>query len=220
MKPQITKNNKGFSLIELMIAMAIFVVIVGLIVDNYIQQESQSVTQNQVVEIQQNARAGLYMIAREIRMAGYDPWEDSGARILSAGTGSNGSPLTFTYVADNDNNDNNGDGTTDEPGELRTIAIQLFDSSIDSNLPPPFDNNDEIHVEIPVGAGLLPEPIADNIAALQFIYFDEDGNPPSSNSKIRSIQVTLTARADESERNLIGNNRALVAMVKCRNLGL
>ncbi|MCK5100317.1 MAG: prepilin-type N-terminal cleavage/methylation domain-containing protein [Desulfobacteraceae bacterium] len=219
MNPKTTKNNKGFTLIELMIAMVIFVIVVALIADNYFRQQDQHVTQNQVVEIQQNARAGFQMIINEIRMAGHDPYNksDAGININMVGDGSNLLPLEFTYYTDNNN-----DGDTDDTGEFKTIRIRLFDSTIDRNLSPPFDNNDEIQIT-PNGT-----PIAENIAALEFTYFDIDGDEitpaingniaPSEVGNIIAIRVLLTARPDESERNLSGSNRTLESMIKLRNI--
>lgn len=216
MNLNIIKNNKGFTLLELMIAMVIFVVVVALIADNYGGQQDQHVTQNQVVEIQQNVRAGFHMIINEIRMAGHDPYNNSGAEINEnmVGDGSNGSPLEFTYYRDSNN-----DGDTDDAGEFRTITIQLFDSAItDSG-----STNDEIQM-----SSIGDQPVAENIATLQFTYFDINGAqiavnasgniPPSDVGDIKAIRVQLTAGPDESERNLIGSNRTLDSMIKLRNI--
>ena len=228
---RIKKNNKGFTLIELMIAMTISGIIIALTVNAFLQQEDQNITQNQVTEIQQNARAGFHMIISEIRMAGFDPTGNYGTAIIAAGTGALGSPLIFTYVADNDCIDNDGDAgipnppctdaNVDEPGELKTVTINLFDSSIDSGV-----TLDEIQIS---AAG---QPIAENIAALQFTYFDSTGTQIAPGAggnisatdipNIKAVQVLLTARPDETERDLmltsVGNNRTLESMIKCRNL--
>ena len=205
----VLKENKGFTIIELLIASAILGIIVALMVNSYSRQQDMSVTQNQVVEVQQNARAGFQMIVNEIRMAGFDPYGDNDPEITSAGDGSNGDPLVFTYVADDDGVDNNSDGTTDEEGELKTVTINLFDSNIDAGA-------DMDEIQISAGGG----PIAENIAALEFTYLDQDNNITANPDDIRAVNVVLTARAAESERNLIGSARTLEAQVKCRNLGL
>jgi len=205
----VLKENKGFTIIELLIASAILGIIVALMVNSYSRQQDMSVTQNQVVEVQQNARAGFQMIVNEIRMAGFDPYGDNDPEITSAGDGSNGDPLVFTYVADDDGVDNNSDGTTDEEGELKTVTINLFDSNIDAGA-----DMDEIQIRANGG------PIAENIDALEFTYLDQDNNITANPDDIRAVNVVLTARAAESERNLIGSARTLEAQVKCRNLGL
>ena len=205
----VLKENKGFTIIELLIASAILGIIVALMVNSYSRQQDMSVTQNQVVEVQQNARAGFQMIVNEIRMAGFDPYGDNDPEITSAGDGSNGDPLVFTYVADDDGVDNNSDGTTDEEGELKTVTINLFDSNIDAGA-----DMDEIQIRANGG------PIAENIDALEFTYLKQDNSITADIDKIRAVNVVLTARAAESERNLIGSARTLEAQVKCRNLGL
>ncbi len=63
----------GFSLIELLIAMAIGLVVLGAMYSVFTIQNKTFGSQEQYVEMQQNVRAAMDMISREIRMAGYDP---------------------------------------------------------------------------------------------------------------------------------------------------
>ncbi len=228
MNSKITKNNKGFTLMEVMIATAIFGIIIVLIMNAFRQQDSQNVSQNQVTEIQQNVRAGFHMIISEIRMAGFDPDGSYGTGITAAGTGAAGSPLTFTYIARNDCVDNDGDSAdptncsdvnVDEEGEIKTVTINLFSSSIDGG-----GSIDEVQID---AAG---QPIAENISTLLFTYFDSNGTQifpsasatPAELATIKAVNVQLTAGPEESERNLLtykgGGNRTLESLIKCRNL--
>ena len=75
---------KGFTLIELLIAVAISGLVAGSIYTVFRSQHDSYVAQEQIVEIQQNIRAAMYMMAREIRMAGYDPDSIADARVFSA----------------------------------------------------------------------------------------------------------------------------------------
>jgi len=216
MSDKFKKNNSGFTLIELLIAMAITTIVSAGIFSAYKSQQDAQLAQKQVVEMQQNLRIAQYIMTSEIRMAGYDPYRTSGAEIISAGDGSNGNPLKFTFVADNDDDDNDNDSTTDEQGELKTIAYDLYDGYGDG----------DIDIGRAVGAG-DHQPLAENIAALQFVYFDETGTvlpiPIASTdlSKIRSVQITITATIDSNAKNYFnGNNRTVTTLVKCRNLGL
>jgi type IV pilus assembly protein PilW len=77
-------KNKGFTLPELMIAMAVGSIIMAVIYSTYQAQQKSYTTQHLGVEMQQNIRAAMSLMKREIRMAGYDPEETSGADILSA----------------------------------------------------------------------------------------------------------------------------------------
>lgn len=66
-------NNKGLTLIELMVAMAISLVAFGLIYQAYAAQQRARTREQLVVEMQQNARSALALMRRELRMSGYDP---------------------------------------------------------------------------------------------------------------------------------------------------
>ena len=72
MKPVI-KNKRGFTLIELMIAMVIGLLIMGTIFQVYTTYQKADVTQRLVVDMLQNARAAMLLMEREIRMAGHAP---------------------------------------------------------------------------------------------------------------------------------------------------
>jgi type IV pilus assembly protein PilW len=66
-------NARGFTLIEMMIAMAAGLVVLIGIYSAYQNHQRSHVTQQLVVDMQQNARAAMALMKREIRMAGYDP---------------------------------------------------------------------------------------------------------------------------------------------------
>jgi hypothetical protein len=75
------------------------------------------------------------------------------------------------------------------------------------------------------GQSLADRSLADNIEALQFAYFKDDGitqtaNPPD----IRNIQVTLRARTNDSDpayKNDGGyRKRTIASNVRLRNMGL
>ncbi|CAK8721909.1 hypothetical protein GMJAKD_11125 [Candidatus Electrothrix aarhusensis] len=72
-------DNDGFTLIELMIALVISGIISIAMYSAYTSQQRVNQAQDHVVAIQQDLRAGLDMMARELRMAGYDPDKKWGA---------------------------------------------------------------------------------------------------------------------------------------------
>jgi len=67
------KREKGFTLVELLIAMALALVIITALSSAFISQRKTYAVQEQVSEMVQNARAAMDMITREVKMAGYDP---------------------------------------------------------------------------------------------------------------------------------------------------
>lgn len=225
------KQNQGFTLIELLIALFISSLVIGCILLVYQSQNASYHAQERVAEMQQNLRASAYVMIKEIRMAGYDPDGSADTGIVAAGNGTNGNPLHFSYIADFDGLDNNGNGAKDEDGETAIIQYDLFDSSVDSD-----SDTDDLRQNINGNSQLL----AHDIEALDFVYLDIDGNVTANTDDIRSIQVTIVARSEDrrftdtkdytNQQNTVILNhstypphyrrRKLSFEVRCRNLGL
>ena len=208
-------NVEGFTLIELLITMAISGVVMTSIYSVYILQQKVYVSQLQIVEMQQNLRAGTFMLTNELRMAGYDPRGDANAGIVSLGTNS----VNFTMDLD-------GDGTISGPDE--NITYSLYTDG---------DGRKKLGRQSPT----TPQAVAENIDALNFIFLDADGNVTTTAALVTSVQVSLVARTDRKTQSDLVNTRAyanlqgstiytaggdayrrrvLATQVKCRNLGL
>ncbi len=222
-------NKRGFTLVELLIAMAISTVVMTAIYSAYQSQLKSHITQQKVVEMQQNARAAMFVMEREIKMSGYDPDRSQDTAITVA----DNNTITFTISAISDGIDNDGDGDIDtadsDGGEVQTITYSIGGPDLQRN-------------------GAL---VAENIEVLDFVYLREDrtallATPLDSDNRdlIRSIQITLIARSGENVAvlmikhtdNKTYNNQQgdallvnpndqfrrviLTADVKCRNLGL
>jgi len=67
----VVNNKEGFTLVELMVAMAISLVVMGAIFLTFKSQQDSYVIQTQISAMQQNVRAAMYMLTRDIQMAGY-----------------------------------------------------------------------------------------------------------------------------------------------------
>ncbi|MBI4525485.1 MAG: prepilin-type N-terminal cleavage/methylation domain-containing protein [Deltaproteobacteria bacterium] len=63
----------GFSLIELLVGIVIGMLILAAATMTFITQSKSFDAQEQINEMQQNARAAMDLIVREVKMAGYDP---------------------------------------------------------------------------------------------------------------------------------------------------
>jgi type IV pilus assembly protein PilW len=70
MQDLLLKENKGVTLIELMIALVISTILVGGTYSIFVSQQRTFTVQDQVVGAQQDGRAALTIMAKDIRMAG------------------------------------------------------------------------------------------------------------------------------------------------------
>lgn len=226
------ENSRGFTLVELIVAMAISIVIMAGIYSVYISQTGTAVTQQKIVEMQSNVRWALSYLEKSIRMAGYDPTKMAGTGFVEdfptlddPGVSTGASSIAFTM---DDDEDGNLDANRDE-----YIAFRLSGGQLQR-----YTNT---------GGAVDWTPIASNIDALNFIYLG-DASPPNvlaiplaDLTAIRSVQVTVVARVEKttplrytdttSYRNQQGDEilapqndgfrrRLLTAEIKVRNIGL
>ena len=99
-------NHRGFTLTELMIAMAAASILMAGVFGVFISQQRIRADQQLVVEMQQNLRSTLALLQAEIRLAGFDPtWTDSD------GDGRDDNRLS-------DGVDNDCDGLVDLPADM------------------------------------------------------------------------------------------------------
>ena len=156
-------KNKGFTLPELMIAMVVGSIIMAVIYSTYQAQQKSYTTQHLAVEMQQNIRAAMALMKREIRMAGYDPEETSTAGILSAA----GDFIEFSFDMD-------GNGAIAGTDENLTYQFIIGDGDSDGIA----DDGAEMLWRTDDNSGLpLDEEIAYDIQGIAFAYaFDDDGD--------------------------------------------
>lgn len=151
------KNNKGFTLIEILVALVIdFIVLAGIYTAFYSQQKSH-VKEQQVVDAQQNVRGSAEFMTREIRLAGMDRKTTAVAGILAAG------PHSFQFTLDRNENDNVTDPYENIEYGFSAASDADANGIADSGSGPitRFSDTDD--------------PIADNIHAIAFAYaFDDD----------------------------------------------
>ena len=210
-----SSKSRGFTLVELLVAMAISSIIMGIMYASYQAQLKSQVTQQQVVEMQQNARAAMFALEREIRLAGYDPTESDVPQITSAQTGS----ISFTMDINN-GVDDDLDGNIDEFNEsgmpnvdgdindnLEQITYRLSNDAGGDGIADGLNCNlQRQHWD---GAAMQSTDIALNIDALNFAYLDAGGNnlivggavPAGQLADIRSVQISIVARAGKSPRH-------------------
>ena len=226
---QITGEN-GFTLLELLVAMLLTVIASLAIYMAYNSQHKSYTVQEQVSAMQQNLRAAMYYMQRDIRMAGCDP------KKTSSGSGAADAELETTNVAEleftmditggeSDSNDNDSDGQIDEAGEW--YNGQLGDTGERLRFKLDNDANDDgIADGLPcnlgraVGGGGLQD-IAENIEVLNFVYVDEDGNQlnddgagnvVASMEDVRQIMITLIARSERPDPEFTNNQSYAITL--------
>jgi type IV pilus assembly protein PilW len=164
-----------------MVAMAVSIVIIGLVVSTLAFQQKNMITQDRMIDMQQGVRAALEIMGTALKMAGYNPTGTASATFLIA----NRAEIQFRV-------DWNADGLLD-PGELIRYAL-TNDDNRDG-----VADGETCHLgrELDGNGELLD--LAENIEALNFVYFDRTGTvlptPVATVNEINSIQVTIIAKS-------------------------
>lgn len=160
---KIQRNNYGFTLVELVVAMAVTFIVAGAIFATFRAQQMAYITQREVVGMNQNLRSAAYFIARDLRMAGHDPSWGADATILIADEG------TFQFQADLD-----GDGNI-QNNEIITYALtnDADSDGVADGLPCHLGRDVGV---APNNTGL--QIIAENIQAIDFEYMTYSPNTP------------------------------------------
>jgi len=175
------KAMQGFTLIELMVAMAIFAIIMTAIYETYFYQQKSYLKQEQVVDMQQGMRAGMFFMKKDIRMAGYDPSGKAASMITVAKIGK----LAFETDID-------GDGTI---GNItrESLCYALTDDDNEDGIADSLQCN--LGREYSGGGGF--QPVTESVDALEFCYVLRNGRvttAPSDPADVRAVIISLLAR--------------------------
>ena len=225
-------SHQGFTMIELMVAMVISLLAMAAIYSTFLTQFKSYQVQEETAEMQQNIRAAMYYMQREIRMAGCDPQRIGGFGIITA----NFNQITFTEDVRGDNLGDPPDGVVDDPNENITYS---------------FNGTDLVRTDNNVAGTPV---VAQNIDAIDFVYLDGSDPPVRLNpfgagltnvaaanlNNIRSVEITIVARTsnnllpstnsrvyvNQQGDTIFGppndnfSRRRLTFSLRCRNLGL
>jgi prepilin-type N-terminal cleavage/methylation domain-containing protein len=185
-------NRNGFTLIEVLIVIALSVVVGGILFSIYSSSMKSTRSQNIIVDMNQTIRSAVYIMKRELQMSGYDPENTSRGEASTGGiiapTSGTSSSITFRYVADDDGLDNNSNSSTDESGELATVTFALYDQ----------DTTDGITDNTTLGRtddfGTIP--IAENIEQLEFSL----STAAADNSTL--VRITMLVMGNKTDRSI------------------
>ena len=188
----LSSKNEGFTLVELLISIAIFSIVLGSIFSFSIAQRRYLSVQEQISRMIQTARSVMDMISSEISIAGYSP---SGA--IFSGIPYDISQLQI-YA------DLNGNGVLTDPSENIIYSYDAGNKRILRN----------------TGGG--NQPLADNVQSFAFDYLNAQGNPTTVTANIRQIRITITVRTSKPDPKYTANSGyrtyTLISLVTPRNL--
>lgn len=186
-------DSKGFTLVEVLIAIAIVGFVMGAIYSVFITSNRSYRTQDSVADAQQRVRVGIDFIARDVRLAGLDP--------LGAGAGiENATATNLRMTADLDLNGvidaplNQERITYDFDAASRTLRRKLYETTGDET-------------------GW--QPLIDGVGALTFTYRDSGGNVTADTASIRIVDITMTCQGIDALGQPI--SRTLTTRVNRRN---
>lgn len=122
-------NNKGFTLIEILVSLAILGIVLAGIYSVYTMQHKSYIVQEQVAEMQQNERIALQMITRDIRMAGLGLEACPEAGVVTFQDGGAAGPDTITLAYHSFSPDGRNGGNTQ--ASTSTAAFTTTSASVD-----------------------------------------------------------------------------------------
>ena len=170
-------NQRGLTLVEAMIAMTIFVLVVAGIYTTFtLQQESYLQTESHVTMVQE-ARAAQFFLARDVKMAGYDPTTYARTGFVLSNEAEVEISMDIAANGDKNNVESTRFALTDDDGMLED---GICPDGVTCRLSREWCSEDG------TCGGL--QPIAENVEALEFCYI------------IANTQVTKTPTAIERPR--------------------
>jgi prepilin-type N-terminal cleavage/methylation domain-containing protein len=232
--PRLKKENRGFTLIELLVAMALGLVVLGAVLKVFVSQNRTNAAQQEVAYAQQNVRAAMDLIARDIRGAGYNP-TDAGSfdGILAAGA---------TYIRIQSDLNRDADTNDPEPGDPDYASGPVAPDETDPNEDVTYalDNltllrgqriaNPAAFSTTSPGQWTAQEvTMVQDVTNLQFDYVLKDGTvlvspgaalTAEQRADVRTVIIHLRVQTENPDRDTGQfRNRNLVSRVRIRNMG-
>jgi prepilin-type N-terminal cleavage/methylation domain-containing protein len=170
--PCSAKNKEnGFTIVELLIAMVIALIVLTALTSTFLSQRKTFNLQGQITEMVRTSRNVMDMISREVMLAGYSP---TSATIVGIPYASSQLEIRADLSGDGDTGDTNED------------IIYTFDGA---------------NHQITRAEGATTLPLAENIEAFTFQYYDADGNNTTTAADIRQIEISVTTRTAAVDPN-------------------
>ncbi len=187
-------DKKGFSLIEIMVAIAIMSILSVAMMKTYTGFTRVYTTQEVVAGVQQDLRGALNIMTQDIRMAGFDPTDSDnfGVEVATA--------TNIRITSDTDM-----DGVVDESNFERVTY----------NLNAGTNQLQQILYE--TTGSESTQPVVDNVTNVAFTYLDANNAVTATLANIRTVTISMTVQEPAGRGGLV--TRSLSTRVQCRNLG-
>jgi type II secretory pathway pseudopilin PulG len=208
-----SKGQYGFTMIELLIYIAMSTLLSVSIIKVYVSNTKVSATQRDIADMFQNLRSTMNMMTTEIRRAGCDPLATNKGR----------STISDDYLGFLDNSDDD----LDTDGN----SIHFTHDSTSPSDGWAYSNNENIAYYAKTvdgdknlyrwcGVSDTEYLLVRNIKSLDFEYYDSENNQfnilqDSDRSKIRVVRITIVG-----ETKKLKQEQTLTAYVRIRNLDL
>ena len=164
------QKTAAFTLIELMVALTIGMIVMASVATTFTSQTRTYSAQEQINQMEQNARGALDIMSREIKMAGYNPASGTVTGVASY------TSTTLTIQADL-----TGNGTISTSSSDNEQIAYAYDST-------------NMKITRQVGSGTA-ETLAENIDSLTFTYYQASGTTlATSASEIRRVNIAISAK--------------------------
>jgi type II secretion system protein J len=204
---QLKRSHSGFTLIELMIAMAIAILSLGVIYKVFASVQKTSTNNEVNARVMQSLRTSIDLMESDIRMAGLDRFGAAAAGVEVA-TASN---LRFTA-------DRNMDGVinaADLSDGLQEQDLERITYSYDAN-------NKRLRQCLSEGSTNAWDTVAENVENFSLKYFDADNIlipfPIIDNTLIRFVEVSITV---SQPAGISGDlSRTITKRIYCRNMAM
>lgn len=199
--PEAVYSDRGFTLVEVMVALAISGIVLASIYSAFQSQQNSYVAQEQVSEMQQNVRIGLDMLSKDIRLAGYNPDGSAGTGFVDGinfdaePVNTNATRIAFTADLDGDGTidvvtqDVDGNGTIDM-SDMERIAYRLNGTNLQ---------------RFSTGA-VNWQTVAENVENIEFQYVLDDGSQTTTPTaaqlaNIRNVRISILVITEKSDKN-------------------
>ncbi len=204
-------RKNGFTLVELMIAVALTGIAVIAIYRGYTAFSQTADAQEQIIEMQQNLRIGMFWVARDLRRAAMNNEEDENAGFIVSDSAS----VEFTMDIGGDDPLTGGQATSWALSGTWNMTQTLGDGDVD-------DLGERIsYARLPnadggfslyrndVNAGVVNEIIT-NLEALDFVYLRESTTSglvvlpllplgTADMERVRLVQVSMVVRTTNED---------------------